>query len=214
MTNKRIWQVSLVVGALMAIAGVAAADDTTINSGYDEDNQILILNSYSEGDACTLSTEGDHEVTYAITPEGLVEVESLTSGDDDADLETCEVQAFDVTGPVGQVNQGTFVSAIATLYDGSHRGCVISHFARSGLGQDEQINGPQESEDLDTDSSYTVDFTSIVTDCERETEEDGETASNGNGRPEWAGQGRPEWAGQKGGPNSAGNSGSAPGRDR
>lgn len=248
MINKRIWQVSLVVGALMAITGVAAAsehEDTEINYGYDEESQILVFNTSSTDGAyvCTLQTSPtntEYEVAY-VTSDGIIEVSGLTSGGADimfeprpaeelgedtepatepGDYETateCQLQATQVTGPAGQVNHGMFMKALNSLYDGPHRGCVVRHFAQFDLGKgDQQILASDADPNFEpgageAEFTGTVEFTSIVTDCERKTEEDGEAAGiQGNGK----GKGRPEWAGQKGGPNSAGQSGSAPGRDR
>lgn len=233
----------LLVLSLAAVAAEPDTEggDTLINYGYDEENRILVFNTSSTDGTydCTLQrseteTEGDSESTYTVayvTTEGLIEVSGLTSGADempvmfperDGDGEAeygseeaaeCDLQAADITGPAGQVNHGTFVSAVAKLYDGPHRGCVISHFARSGLGKGEQqIRTPDvEDEGEELSNPGTVDFTSIVTECERgpddgeledeesESEEEGpgKGRGNGKGKPDWA-PGPPPWAGKPG----------------
>ncbi len=221
MSKRRIWQVSLVVGALMALAGVAAAtehEDTTFNYGYDEANRLLVLNTspfdvLDPEAACQLDEDleddagTEHFVSY--TSFDPIEVEDL----EDVDGTTCEMQATEVTGPAGQVNHGMFLKAINSLYDGPRRGCVIRHLAQSDLGKDDQqilASDPEADPEFDPlTSPSTVEFFTALADCEKS--DNGETAGlQGNGN----GKGRPEWAGQKGGPNSAGKSGSAPGRDR
>lgn len=255
MSKRRIWLVSLVVGAMVATSGMAFAsehEDTRINYGYDEENQILVFN-YSSTDGlydCTLQTTEDpddeenaeYTVTYAfITDEGLIQVEDLTfeNGDPvlfqptpEEELEegvapaggpaeygsdeaaACDLQATQVTGPAGQVNHGMFMKALNSLYDGPHRGCVIRHFAQSKLGKGEQqikASDPEADPEFEPGDSGTVDFTTVVSDCEKNDDDEFDESSNGKGKGK--GKGRPDWAG-KGRPDSPGKSDSAPGRDR
>ncbi|MGH8946758.1 MAG: hypothetical protein ACRDVL_11510 [Acidimicrobiia bacterium] len=251
MSKRRIWLISLVVGALVATSGVAFAsehdedkDDTIINFGYDEVNHLLSFN-FSSTDGlydCTLQTaetSSEYEVAY-ITSEGLIEVEGLTldgnpvtfpnrpqedlaegltAADAPGDYETatdCQLETTEIAGPNGQINHGMFMKAVHSLYDGAHRGCVMRHFAQSDLGKgDQQIltsEADAEFEPGDGAASFTgtVEFTTAVSDCERDHEDDAEL-SDGNGKGK--GKGRPDWAG-KGRPDSPGKSGSAPGHGR
>jgi len=222
MKRKRIGLISLLLGALLLSSGIAGAsvlEDTAVNYGYDETNRLLVLNTspYDVLDpeaACQLDEDleddagTEHNVFYpSFDP---IEVEDL----EDIDGTTCEMQAAEVTGPNGQVNHGMVMKAFKDLYDGPRRGCVNRHLAQSDLGKDDQqILGSDLEADPEFEPSTSpsmVEFFTALADCKKAEDADGETLSNGNDK----GKGRPEWAGQKGGPNSAGKSGSAPGRDR
>lgn len=202
----------VVLGALVAASGVAAAadeDDTTFSYGYDEANRLLLINTSPHDEttgepACQLDTnlEDDtgtgHGVTYSSTDD-LIEVDDLT-----VDGATCEVQAAEVSGPNGQINHGMFMKAFKDLYDGPGRGCVSRYLAQSDLGKGEQqIQADPESEFEPSLSSGTVEFFTALADCEKENGDDEELSelSNGNGN----GKGRPD---------SPGKSASAPGHDR
>lgn len=178
-------------------------------------------------------TESEYELAY-VTTDGLIEVDGLTSGagevtfanrpedevgddfepapapGDYATATDCRLEATEVTGANGQVNHGMFMNALKSLYDVAHRGCVVRHFAQSDMGQ-----GEQQIRTADADPDFepgegaagfagTVDFTSVVTDCERGNDDELEAESEGSGAK--------KAKKSKGRPDSPGKSGSAPGR--
>lgn len=220
MRNKQAFVTFVVVGALVAFSGIAAAsDDTVFNYGYDEDNHLLLINTTSWEDPesdpdCQFDSDLEDEdgTSYELdyTFNDTTEVDDVTVDDTD-----CELEAIDVTGPAGQINHGMFLKAFNLSYDGTRRGCLVRHLAQSDLGMgDQQVNAsdPEADPEFEAETSpSTVEFFSAHTDCENGPPDDVAELSNGNGRPEWAGDGRPEFAGNDR-PDSPGKSGSAPGR--
>lgn len=214
--NRRIWVALLAIVALFTITAVAQAQeddqDTVFNFGYDEENQVFVWGiSSTEGELdCTL--EGEYDASYVVL-DGDVMIDQLygtgttdpatfpVSDDATADpvpydeAEECELAGTVVSGPEGQVNHGMFLRAFNMLYQGDARGCIVRHIAQSDLGKgDQQVNIEDvdpDAESLETGDTGTIDFSSVLTNCENGRGDDEE----GNGRPEWAGQGKPDWAG-------------------
>lgn len=170
MKNK-ITILAAVLG-LLAMSGLALAaehdgaepEDTVFNYGYDEDNQVLVwgLSPVETQEECAL---GDAVgVTYGTTDDGVIQIPLLP---DDA----CGLTAVAVPGPNGQVNHGMFMKAINSVHEGTGRGCVNRHIARSGLGKgDQQINVPDVepgSSEVTEGDTGTVDFETVLADCER-----------------------------------------------
>ena len=169
--KKKITILAAVLG-LLALSGLAVAtehdgdepEDTVFNFGYDEENQVLVWGTSpidSQND-CTL---GDAvEVTYGTTDGGVIQIPLLPD-------DVCALSGVAVPGPNGQVNHGMFMKAINSVYDGTGRGCINRHIAHSDLGKGEdQI----QVSDVDPDSpevaegdTGTVDFESVLADCER-----------------------------------------------
>jgi hypothetical protein len=142
--------VVLTVLGLFALSGLALADtqdDTVVNYTYDADEDFLALNISSLAyepdyeaayetfvDACTLEGEGPFDLSY----DG--ETVALSDAGGDVTLEEgCEeiVGGF-VYGPNGQVNHGTVMKFLNSIYQGPGRGCVISQFAQMDLGKTDQ----------------------------------------------------------------------------
>lgn len=215
------------VFGLLAVSGLAVAqpvqeDDTVFNFGYDEDGQVLVFGTSDiENEAeCTLEN-GDTEVTYGETDDGVIAVEN--GGED------CELHGVEVTGPNGQINHGMFMRAFNLIYgsvfDGKGRGCLVRHLAQSDLGKgDQQIRVPDADPDFESvlaGDTALIEFSTALTRCQHGN---GDGNGVGGGKPEWAGPpehagrpehaGPPEHAGQQGKPESPGNSGSAPGRNK
>jgi hypothetical protein len=201
----------LAMAALVAMPAMAeeteetatdSADRALIHS-YDPDAmQLLWATSgvegaedycnVEDGDSYTYEVDGD-EVTVTLDDEEL-------EGEDLA--EACDFTATDVTGPQGQVNHGTVVSAFvhalkANGYTGI--GCYVKLIAQSDYGKDDQQiqvgeEAPEATEG-DADLSFTVD----TTQCGK-PDHAGPPADKGQpekaGPPE--GKGKPPWAGPEG----------------
>ena len=161
---------------LLALSGLAIAaehegdepEDTVFNYGYDEGNQVLAW-GIAPADLindCTL--EGDSSViTYGPSEDGVIEIPLL-------DQDECGISGVSVTGPNGQVNHGQFMKAINSVFEGTHRGCINRYLAKSDLGKgDQQIQvpdvDPNSSEVMEGDTG-TVEFATVVADCERGNE--------------------------------------------
>lgn len=103
----------------------------------------------------------------------------------------------DVTGPNGQVNHGSIVSAfIAALREDGIEGgigCAVSSLARTDLGRTEEtkVRVPDAETAAPTADAADIDLADVENRCQ-ETE-DGETEGDepgtGKGKPEWAGAG-------------------------
>jgi len=107
----------------------------------------------------------------------------------------------DVTGPSGQVNHGSIVSAfIAALRaDGIEGGigCAVSSLARTDLGRTEETKVRVPDADTPTadvvEPAAGIDLSDVENRCQGtedgETEGDKPGKSTGKGKPEWAGAG-------------------------
>ena len=169
--------------------------DRVLIHGYDPIAMQLLWTTFIDdgelSDECEL-LEGQDDYVYEIDRHGTVNVEGL-------DGTTCAFQATDVTGPEGQVNHGTVVSAFVRAleesgYDGP-RGCVIRVIANSDYGKDEQQ--VKVGENVSSDGGETsVELTVSETTCGRS---DHAGPPSDRGRPDDTGpphdRGRPDHAG-------------------
>jgi hypothetical protein len=232
--KKKITILAAVLG-LLALSGLAVAtehdgdepEDTVFNFGYDEANQVLVwgLSPIDSQEDCTF--DDSVEVTYGTTDDGVIQIPLLP---DDA----CALSGVAVPGPNGQVSHGMFMKAINSVYDGAGRGCINRHIAGSDLGKGEQQIQVSE---VDPDSPEvtegvlgTVDFETVLADCERGKEGDltgqDKAAANKAAAAEkergnsTSAPGRSGSSPGKSGPaqsnsdSSPGKSGSAPGHDK
>jgi hypothetical protein len=176
---------------------VDSADRALIHT-YDPDAMQLLWAIAIDGaeDQC----EVDEEATY--TYEIGDEDEVIVYDEDDAELEDCSFNATDVTGPNGQVNHGTVVSAfVKALKEQGITGgigCYVKLIAQSDYGKDDQqVNVPDvEDEETveeteETEEPTEVQFTVSETTCGKP---DHAGPPEDKGKPE--GKGKPEWAGQ------------------
>lgn len=145
---------------------------------------------------CSLGDDS-HTATYTVDDEGLVIVEDLldSSGDpvafdptDEADLADgldpasepveyggaegdCVIAGGPVAGPNGQINHGMFMKFFNSMFEGQGRGCLNRYLAQSDLGKgDQQVkvgDVAEDAEPLVTGDQGTVDFESVLADCER-----------------------------------------------
>lgn len=179
--KKRLITIFAVV-SLLATTGIAMAaeedpEDTVLNYGYDEENQVFVWGAHPTDGLydCSIEVEGSLAVTYQITNE-LVFVGGLFDGEDpfefdptdEADLSDefdepatesveytgpdgeCVHSGGDVAGPNGQINHGMFMKLVNSLYEGPGRGCVNRHIAQSDLGKgDQQVNVPDVDEEAE-----------------------------------------------------------------
>ena len=199
---------TLVAVALPSLADpgddLASADRALIHSYDPASMQLLwasVLDRAAE-DACTV--EPDTDYVYDIDDEGNVEV---TGAEGD-----CAFTATDVTGPNGQVNHGTVVSAFvkalkASGYEGN-RGCMIKIIAGSEYGKgDQQIKTSDvETAEVDETAETSTQFTVTETTCGKKDKVDktnqsekvksdhpnqGKGQGKSHGRPDHAGKGKP-----------------------
>lgn len=232
--KKRITILAAVVG-LLALSGLAVAtehdgddpEDTVFNFGYDEGNQVLVwgISPIDSPEDCELGSSVD--ITYGPTDDGVIQVPLLAE-------DVCGISGVAVPGPNGQVNHGMFMKAINSVYEGTGRGCINRYIAHSDLGKGEQqIQVP----DVDPDSpevtegvTGTVDFETVLADCERGKEgkltgQEKAAAKkaaaaekergNSNSAPGRSGSSPGESGpAQSNSDSSPGKSGSAPGRDK
>lgn len=208
-----------VASALLAALPAAAEETTTeldsadraLIHSYDPESMQLLWSTF-DGNADVAAAECDltdgTEYDYTIDAEGNVTV----TGDEGES--TCEFNATDVTGPEGQVNHGTVVSAFVKALqeaDLEHGiGCYVRIIAQSDYGKgDQQVN----VEDVDPDAGTTEtvegtsEFTISETTCgkpdhagppEDAGKPEGAGAPEGTGKPSWAGEGKPDHAGSAG----------------
>jgi hypothetical protein len=153
---------------LLAISGLAIAaehegdepEDTVFNYGYDEENQILVwgVAPAEESEECALEGE-TVETTYEESEDGVIPI---------ADAE-CGLSGVSVTGPNGQVNHGMFMKAFNSVFEGTHRGCINRYLAGSplGKGEDKIQVSDVEPDSPEVSDSGSVDFTTVLADCER-----------------------------------------------
>lgn len=218
--------------------------DTLFNFAYDLVNHLLVWNviplggqydctleggtltaTYGEaGEDGSVAVDGLEDdagaVTFPATPEDELDegVEPAEGpGEYSGSDGPCGLSAAEVSGPNGQVNHGMFMKLFNSLFDGPGRGCVVRHLAQSGLGKGpEQVKAGDEVDFVSAEPGDTgiIEFTSAETDCEKGKETlDDEKSNNGqgNGKDEDGGNGN---GNGKGKPESPGNSGSAPGKNK
>jgi hypothetical protein len=169
--KKKMTILATVLG-LLALSGLAIAaehdgdepEDTVFNYGYDEENQVLVwgLSPVENLVDCTL--EGDPIVTtYGPTDDGVIEVPLV-------EFDLCGLSGVAVAGPNGQVNHGMFMKSINSVFEGTNRGCINRFLARSPLGKGEQqiqVSDDPETTDVMEGDLGSVDFTTVLADCER-----------------------------------------------
>jgi hypothetical protein len=202
---KSSWVILITVFGLLVVTGVALAapedkEDTVLNLGYDPESQVFVWNTSSlEGTHdCTLEN-GPVTATFIVNDEGLVMVDGLThegstdpvqfpsrDGGDPVDYAgdgDCALSGGSVAGPNGQINHGMFMKLFNSLYEGKGRGCVVRHLAQLDLGQgDQQVKaGENETEPVITGDTGTIDFSTILADCEKGEDDEGENGNGNNG---------------------------------
>lgn len=197
----------LALAALIALPAMAeeaeAADtdsaDRALIHSYDPGAmQLLWATSGVDQDAedyCNVE-DGDK---YTYEPEEDEVTVELTEGEDLA--EACDFTATDVTGPQGQVNHGTVVSAFvhalkANGYTGL--GCYVKLIAQSDYGKgDQQIRVGEDAPEATGDEAE-LEFTVDMTRCGKP---DKAGPPDDKGKPDEAGppegKGKPSWAGPK-----------------
>lgn len=203
MSDRKRRGIALIVAlGLLAMSGIALAQpdpgdiqpqthqepDTVFHFGYDPDSQVLVYGIFDleDAEACALP------------------------GEDSNGGEECELSEVQVTGPNGQINHGMFMKAFNSVFQGTGRGCLVRHLAKSTLGMDDQqVNVPDVDPDLEPEVTGSVEFSTAVTKCQH-----GKGSGNGNGNGN--GDGPPAHAASegKGRPESPGKSGDAPGRNK
>lgn len=145
------------------------------------------------------------------SPEGMKLVYQLSDGDADIPVE------LDVTGPNGQVNHGSIISAFirslrANGIEGAI-GCAVSTLAKTDLGRTEEtkVRVP----DAGTDVSVVVSAAEVpvvgdidLSNIENRCITSGDTSSTDedHGKPEnpGTGHGKPDWAGRNAGTENPG----------
>ncbi len=184
---------TICMGAVVAMTitamGVAVAQpepDTALEHGYDQANQLLVFSvSTLDADAedavdCTLPTgeltvEYDAEGAISSIKQDDTEVEFSTGAGDVVTFSdgACTFAALDVTGPNGQVNHGSVVSAFARALSGG-KGCLMRLIAHTAYGKDTQqvlvseVVAPSDLVEPDSETTTgTVEFTRDLTRCNR-----------------------------------------------
>lgn len=161
-------------------------------SGVDPDAEDYC--NVEDGDEYTYEVDGD-EVTVTLGEDALEEGEDLS--------EACDFTATDVTGPQGQVNHGTVVSAFvhalkANGYTGI--GCYVKLIAQTDYGKgDQQIKVGEDAPEATEGEAEPLTFSVDMTQCGK-PDHAGPPADKGKpdkaGPPE--GKGKPPWAGPEG----------------
>jgi len=230
--------VTLVAVGLVAGAGVAsaagdeAAEDTLLNFGYDEDNHIFLVNTSATDSTydCTLQN-GLLTAEYGAAVIGRIPVDMLLDEDKavlfenrpmedvGSDFESadepvayggadqaCGISGGVVAGPNGQINHGQFMKLFHQLIDKQGMGCLNRIIAQSDLGKgDQQLRASDVDPTFAPEPSGSVDFTTVVADCKRKKKAtaDDDHVSAQPGKKDKSGR-----------PDSPGNSGNAPGRNK
>ena len=241
----------LATSGLAQAATEEDAEDTTFSFGYDEIYRVLVWGTADADGLYDCALEGEFDVTYGAEDDGIIEIplladdgaavsfpprmqddlaEGLEEVEDDfvynGSGAECGVVGTSVEGPNDQVNHGMFMKAFNQVYQGPGRGCIVRFLAQSDLGKgDQQITVPDvdpDAEQVAEEDVGTVDFTSVLADCDRGNRPDAESeeldaAGNGN-RPDNPGaQGKAKAAekkAEKAAGNGPGKSGDAPGRNK
>lgn len=237
MMRKRLIAMASGLALVMSLSlgAVAATSNGTFVSGYDDEQYVLVYTHYDTGeddvaegedpDPCA-DIEDDGTYSYTLGDESVV-----TSEDDDEDVDDeeprevttwevtltdedgdevaeCTLTGVDTTGPEGQVNHGTVVSAFVRSLDlidfDGPKGCLVSAVARSDWGKgDQQVNvdeGDEAAESAEAGDTGEVTLSVDDLDCgQPEWLSDRTEDDDAKGPPEWAGKpdhaGPPEWAG-------------------
>ena len=224
-----------IASAVEADPAEEPSEDTLFNFGYDEANHILLVGTSATDSTydCTLENE---KVTltaqYVATEDGGIRVDMLLAEDQEvlfanrtevgSDITSvtdpapyaaggdCGVSAGVVGGPNGQINHGQFMKLIHQLVDGRGMGCLNRVIAQSDLGKgDQQLQTSDVDATLAPATSGQVDFTTVAADCNRDKKDKGENhQASGNG------QEKKDKGDKSGRPDSPGNSGNAPGKNK
>ncbi len=105
-------------------------------------------------------------------------------------------------GPNDQINHGQFVKAGMGLVDIQGHGCVVRYLAQSDIGRTEEtkVQG-SDIEPVELDGESDFDFKTFEADCDRGHRSEASVAADNH-------------ADSHGRPESPGNSGAAPGRNK
>ncbi|MFO7549229.1 MAG: hypothetical protein R6X29_10220 [Acidimicrobiia bacterium] len=171
---RRLVAVTAALGmVLLAMPAMAyPSPDTLLQAGYDPEAMVVYY------------TISDYEDGAEATEEGV-------------ETEEAEPTEVDVTGPEGQVNHGTVVSAVvASLLEQGYTGigCLVRHFAQTDWGKETGVG--EDGEELVEPSEEGL-LLEVTTACKhgRPGAEDGEETEDEDGEE---GSGRPAWAGPPG----------------
>ncbi len=224
-----------IASAVEADPAEEPSEDTLFNFGYDEANHILLVGTSATDSTydCTLENEKvtltaqygatedgdirvdmllaeDQEVLFANRTEVGSDITSVTDPAPYAADEDCGVSAGVVGGPNGQINHGQFMKLIHQLVDGRGMGCLNRVIAQSDLGKgDQQLLTSDVGATLAPATSGQVDFTTVAADCNRDKKDKGENhQASGNG------QEKKDKGDKSGRPDSPGNSGNPPGKNK
>lgn len=175
--------------ALAVPASAAPSPDTLLTAGYD-----------------TVTMQGYYTVGPFVDGEPAEGGDADSEGDEASPCEAGGLECFDVTGPNGQVNHGTIVSAFVKQFkelreDGyTGIGCLVRHIAQTDWGKgDQQVKTGDEMTEPgeageETEQTLTYEeLTEIATFCNLaagDTMDDNDLESDDDegrgGPPEWA----------------------------
>ena len=217
---RRTWTLMISIVALVAMAGVASADDTLLNFGYDEENHVFIadVSATDEPYDCTLE-DGTLIVGYGdVDDDGIVPVDSLSAdgvlpfefqfrpAEEVGDEYEPAIANAPYTGSEGEcglvgtffdgvINHGAFLGAFHAYLDTldleGGRGCLVRFIAQSGLGQgDQQITGDDVDPEFAIGEEGNVQFTTESADCEHGKPEADDELPEGGGIPELEAHGK------------------------
>lgn len=202
------WAADEEVGATPETIEFGQAADTLFRFGYDLINRMFIFD--------LSALDGDTAYDCPLAEDAAAATDGETSEVD------CG-RTVEVSGPQGQVNHGTFLSLINSLWEGPGRGCVIRHLAQSDLGKgDQQVKANDEAgpdNEVEPVGAGEIDLTSVETTCRHGNQGSDVEVDDGSAEVESADNksgdnkslGKPEGVGK---PASPGNSGSAPGHNK
>lgn len=199
----------MALGTLLALVALIAFPAMAEHEVETESADRVLLHAYDPAAMQLLWSEMAADAVCEVDPEAEYTYE--LDGDDviikdeagtEVELTDCTLNATDVTGPQGQVNHGTIVSAFvkALKEQGiTGAGCYVKIIAGTDYGKgDQQVK----VSDLSTTTTTlvgeeveepTVQFTVSETTCGKPDHAGG--PPEGKGKPEWAGQGKPDHAG-------------------
>ena len=218
---RRTWTLMISIVALVAMAGVASADDTLLNFGYDEENHVFIadVSATDEPYDCTLE-DGTLIVGYGdVDEDGIVPVDSLSAdgvlpfefqfrpAEEVGDEYEPAIANAPYTGSEGEcglvgtffdgvINHGAFLGAFHAYLDTldleGGRGCLVRFIAQSGLGQgDQQITGDDVDPEFAIGETGNVQFTTEFANCEHGKPEADELSEGGQQNEEHGKSGEP-----------------------
>ncbi len=231
--------VGLMAGAVVASAtpgdpGEEPAEDTLFNFGYDQDNHLLLVGTSATDSTydCTLENgtlsaeygaaanshilvdmllDQDQAVLFANRAEEEVGADFTPANEPVAYTGTdgeCGVSAGLVGGPNGQINHGQFMKLFHQLVDKQGMGCLNRIMAQSDLGKgDQQVRTSDVDAAFEPDTNGQVDFTTVAADCGKKDKGENHQAS-------LSGENKPDKGDKSGRPDSPGNSGNPPGRNK